>query len=278
MNRIYKLLFVPALIVMAACSSDDDVINNLADEVKGDYEGYTLSSSNFFSNMVTADQKVKIAATSTLDQANITYTSETLGTTTISGATISGTNGVYTLTGEGKAEMGHGGSTSTYDCTLSGTITNGVADLTFIYPAVMGGFTIEFLQGDVPASVVLPGTYNGYVSAVSQYFPAGMKTEDQTITITLNDNGEYSLKYVSEGIWGTFSFDNINVETNDDGDFLLSGSGKCSMGMDGASKDYDCTFTATIDPEKKDPEFVFTIPSVMGGLTITFHNGSMPTE
>lgn len=262
---------------MAACSSDDDVINNLADQVKGEYDGYTLSSCNYFSNMVNIDQNVKITATSTLNQVDITYTSETLGTTTISGAVVSVSNGVYTITGTGNAEMGHSGSTSTYNCTASGTITNGVADLTFKYPTVMGGFTIEFLQGEIPDKVVLPGNYTGYVDAVSQYFPTGMKSDNQNLTITLGDNGDYTLIYTSD-TWGTFSFDDIEFKTDDKGLFLLSGSGICAMGMNGSSKDYDCTFTATIDPEKESPEFVFTVPAVMGGLTITFYTGSMPTE
>ena len=277
MTKFCKLLIAPALIFMAACSSDDDVVTNLADQVKGEYDGYTLSSSNYFANMVNTDQNVKITATSTLNQVDITYTSETLGTTTISGATVSGSNGVYTLSGNGKAEIGHGGSTSTYDCTVAGTITNGVAELTFSYPTVMGGFTIKFLQGEIPADVVLPGTYTGYVNAVAQYFPDGMKNGDQSLTIALGDNGECSLKYSSD-TWGTFDIDNIKVENDDNGDFLLSGSGKCAMGMNGSSKDYDCTFTATIDPEKENTEFVFNVPAVMGGLTITFYTGSMPTE
>ena len=141
----------------------------------------------------------------------------------------------------------------------------------------MGGFTIEFLQGEIPAKVVLPGNYTGYVDAVAQYFPAGMKSDDQSLTIALGDNGEYSLKYSSD-TWRTFNIDNIKVENEDNGDFQLSGSGKCTMGMNGSSKDYDCTFTATIDPEKENPEFVFNVPAVMGGLTITFYTGSMPTE
>ena len=277
MKKIFKLFIVPALVTMAACSNDDDIAKNLADEIKGEYAGYTLSSSNYFSNMVTTDENVTITATSTLNQVDITYISETLGTTTISGAVVSGSNGDYTITGTGHAEMGHGGSTSIYDCTVAGTIANGVADLTFKYPTVMGGFTIEFLQGEIPATVVLPGNYTGYVNAVAQYFPTGMKSDDQSLTITLNDNEQYSLKYTSD-TWGTFNFDDIEVKTDDKGSFMLNGSGICTMGMNGSSKDYDCTFTATIDPEKENPEFVFTVPSVMGGLTITFYTGSMPTE
>jgi len=49
------------------------------------------------------------------------------------------------------------------------------------------------------------------------------------------------------------------------------------MGMSGsASKGYDCNISGTISSDKKTYTISFSLPSVMGGLTITFQNGEAP--
>jgi len=50
------------------------------------------------------------------------------------------------------------------------------------------------------------------------------------------------------------------------------------MGMNGNIQEYACRFAGTVDAAKENPEFTFTVPAVMGGLTISFINGEMPGE
>ena len=48
------------------------------------------------------------------------------------------------------------------------------------------------------------------------------------------------------------------------------------MGKNGNVKEYECSFEGTIDVAKENPAFTFSVPSVMGGLSIEFHTGKMP--
>lgn len=57
---------------------------------------------------------------------------------------------------------------------------------------------------------------------------------------------------------------------------MVKGDGTTKMGMNGNMKDYDCHFEGSIDPEKVSPTFTFSVPAVMGGLSIVFLTGDMP--
>lgn len=102
-----------------------------------------------------------------------------------------------------------------------------------------------------------------------------MVTENQEITIANKDN-VYSVFYESE-TWGTFAIEDIKFSYTE-GIFTISGDGICRIGMDGNLKDYHCTLSGNIDVEKSNPSFILNVPAVMGGLSITFSSGDIPSE
>lgn len=275
MKKIQFLSLALAAFALTACS-DDDNTPNPAEEINGQYEGYAVTSSQYFSGMVAPSQTVSITATAVPGVVTVKYTSDTWGEIEIPEATVVATAGTYTITGSGTSQMGMGGNIKEYACELAGTVTSGVADLSFTCPGVMGGLTINFLQGDIPADIVVPGSYNGYTAASCQYFPQDMLADNQTVTIASEANGTYKVNFTSD-TWGEFTVSGVKATTDDGGKmFTLSGEGTCQMGMNGNIKEYACAFAGTIDAAKEAPEFTFTVPSVMGGLTIEFKTGDMP--
>lgn len=271
-----NLLYLPVIMMafVSSCSSDDEPAN-LADGATGRYNGYTVASCQYFSNMVAADQVVTITS-SEVNKANISYTSDTWGTMTIDGAELSGSAGSILIKGTGKSSMAHAGnSAQEYDCTVEGSLVGNDLSLTFSCPQVMGGLKIEFKQGDIPAEIVVPGTYSGYTEAKSTYFQ-GMMADNQKIVITKNSDDTYKVEYSSD-TWGDFAVEAATVKYAD-GKFNISGKGKTEMGMDGNLKEYDCTFEGSVDVAKENPAFTFSVPSVMGGLSIEFHTGKMPAN
>ncbi len=261
-----------ALLTFSSCSNEDEP-TNLADNATGTYSGYTVASCAYFSNMASDNQTLTITSSET-NKVNIKYVSDTWGTITVDDADLSGSDSNILVAGSGKTLMGHAGNEAKeYDCTVEGTIVGKTLSLTFSCPTIMGGLKIEFKQGDVPAEVVVSGTYSGYTEAKSTYF-SGMMTDDQTIVVTKNSDDTFTVSYTSD-TWGEFTVDNAKAVYSN-GSFTLTGSGVTKMGMDGNVKEYDCTLTATIDVEKNNPTFTFSVPSVMGGLEVVFHTGDMP--
>ena len=273
MKKIFTLLMmVPGLLLATGCSSDDPV--NLAAEITGNYEGYAEASCMYFSGDFSAEQKISVTSGTAPDKVNISYVSTTWGSVAVADALVSEGTAGYVVSGTGKWTMGMGGNSSDYDCTVSGVVKEGATEFTFTSPAVMGGLTVAFTEGELPAAKVVPGSYKGWTDASCAYFQ-GTLSDNQTVTITEN-NGTYSVAYESD-TWGSFSFSDVSVEYGG-GVFAISGSGSCSMGHAGSVKDYPCTMTGSVDPGKSAPTFKFEVPAVMGGLTITFNTGEMPAE
>ena len=80
-----------------------------------------------------------------------------------------------------------------------------------------------------------------------------------------------NVNYTSDS-WGTFTFENATVvETS--GSFVITGEGTTLMGMGDNIKEYKCELSGKIDASKLNPSFTFTVPAVMGGMTITFYPG-----
>ena len=165
-------------------------------------------------------------------------------------------------------------SSNEYDCNFSGKVADGTTSFSFTCPTVMGGTTISFEQGEIPAEVVLPGTYTGFTEAKCAYFD-GMIADDQTVTITEN-NGKFTVAFESD-TWGKFLIEDITATLSND-KFELSGEGTAEMGMNGNVSTYACTFTGSISVDKENSEFSFVLPTVMNGLTIEFHNGDAPAD
>lgn len=269
-------LALAATFAFTACSDNDDEPVNLGAEVASSYQGYTVASCRYFANQVAPDQTVKLSTVAdNYNAVDVDFTSDTWGQFSIKNAEVSKSGDVYVISGTGTSTMGMGENINEYNCTLAGTVNGGVATFTFSCPAVMGGLSVEFLQGDIPASIVVPGTYNGYTNAKSAYFD-GMTAEDETITVTDNGDGTFKVAFTSE-TWGEFTFNSVKATANGN-NFDLSGEGTTAMGMSGNINNYPAELTATIDAAKENPVFTFKVPSVMGGVTIEFHTGELPTE
>jgi len=123
--------------------------------VAGTYDGYTSTSSAYFKDMITVDQKVMVTANED-GTVSISYTSDTWGEANISNITVTKTGTGYTLGGKGTLAMPSmgGGEPKNYDCDFSGTISSSKDDveMSFSVPSVMGGTVIKFILGQAPAT------------------------------------------------------------------------------------------------------------------------------
>lgn len=123
-------------------------------------------------------------------------------------------------------------------------------------------------------TVDFAGRYNGYTLASCNYFQ-NMISADETVVLTKNTDGTASVSFTS-ATWGEFTVTDAQATVN--GDLCtLSGSGQTQMGMNGNTSTYDCTFTAEIRSQD-DARMEFSIPAVMGGMTLTFQTGDAPAD
>lgn len=283
----YSAIFVAlGALCLTSCSDDKDpdeptiVVpsTSVSEAVKGSFGGYATVSCAYFSNQVSADETLKVTDLGD-NKVKIELSSGSWGDIVIPEATVSASGDTYAIEGSGTSTMGMGGNVKEYACTVSGKMVGGAVDYTFSVPSVMGGLTIVFRDGDVPASVLLPGTYKGWTQASFQYAPTPMKTADQEVVITAAEGDKFTVKYTSS-TWGEFTIENVAaVYVPDDKKFDLTGEGTSLMGMDPSNiKSYVCNFTGSVDVDKENPSFVFVLPAVMGGLKIEFFSGEMPAE
>lgn len=278
--KLKNLLAMTAIALLtASCSDDDNNENesiNPAVNIAGTYAGYSEAAFQYTDTpLVSADESLTIQTDADNTTATITYTSSSFGEFTISGTKVTYASGTYTLSGEGSTMMGMSGNVSEYECTLKGTLNEAKNEGTFTFnvPAVMGGMNITFTLGEIPVSKLLAGSYEGWTEASCAYFE-GMQATDQTLSLTANADDTFTLAYTSDS-WGEFSFESLSV-TSANGIYTLIGKGVTMMGMDGNVSEYPCTVTGSIDANKENVSFTFTVPGVMGGLTITFTQGEAP--
>lgn len=118
------------------------------------------------------------------------------------------------------------------------------------------------------------GSYNGYTLANCNYFQ-NMISADETVVITENTDGTATVSFTS-ATWGEFTI--TDAQASISGNVCsLSGSRQTQMGMGGSTSAYDCTFTAEIKSQT-DARMEFSIPAVMGGMTLTFQTGDAPAD
>lgn len=123
-------------------------------------------------------------------------------------------------------------------------------------------------------TVDFAGNYDGYTLASCNYFQ-NMISPEETVVITKNTDGSATVSFTS-ATWGTFTI--TDAQASISGNVCsLSGSGQTQMGMGGSTSAYDCTFTAEIKSQT-DARMEFSIPAVMGGMTLTFQTGDAPAD
>ena len=125
-----------------------------------------------------------------------------------------------------------------------------------------------------PQPIDFAGNYTGYTLASCSYFQ-NMVSADESVVITKNADGSASVSFTSE-TWGKFTISNAQVSMSDKL-CTLTGSGQTQMGMSGQTASYDCSFSAEIKSQTE-AHMKFTIPTVMGGMTLEFKTGTAPTD
>ncbi|MCD8297298.1 MAG: calycin-like domain-containing protein [Prevotella sp.] len=126
----------------------------------------------------------------------------------------------------------------------------------------------------------LEGSYTGTLTMSMQY--ANLSFDAQTIVLSKDGKNTAKLSYT--GDCGNFELTSIAVTENSNGSYTIYGSGLFNMQMSadylekfgmssngistGTPADYACTVSGTIN-SKTDFNIVLTLPSVMGGTTLT---------
>ena len=111
----------------------------------------------------------------------------------------------------------------------------------------------------------LAGQYEGYTTASCAYFPNQVAT-DQTVTVSSSATlGKINISFESS-TWGTITIDDATVAQSGS-EKTFYGEGKSLMGhAGGEAKEYVCTASGKFTGGELQASF--SIPAVMGGLTI----------
>lgn len=148
-------VFTVLIIGLVGCNKENSknetpAIVDVTENVTGTFEGYTLAQSDYFSDLLTEEETLAITRND-VNVVDVTLESNSWGTITITGVTVSGSSAPYTFSGSGKCAMSMGPQVNEYDCALSATIYGTDSDVfTFDIPAVMGGTKVVFHKGEAP--------------------------------------------------------------------------------------------------------------------------------
>ncbi len=127
---------------------------------------------------------------------------------------------------------------------------------------------------EISAAEFATGTYTCTGSGQSLIINIDLSNEQKVKIAEVSDSRakiEYSIDYNGMD-FGTFKTDNATVTFDKNtGAALINGSGTINMGMGNKPADYKFTISGKISKDKKDVEFIFNVPDVMGGLTITLN-------
>lgn len=209
--KLRKLIPVAAMAAFAAagCNPVEEV--RLAAEVAGTYSGWSKAEFLYSPTPMASDAQTITVTEETDETVSVNYTSDTWGTFTLTGVTVTESNGTYTLSGSGTTVMGMSAeSQSEYECTLTATVS-GTSDFSFVFevPAVMGGLTITVSPGEIPASLLLSGTYTGTLN-MSVMGPMD-PVEDATVVLEVAEDNSAVLTISSFGM-GMMTLEDIAVD------------------------------------------------------------------
>lgn len=173
---------ITVTLALVACNPAENI--KPASEVAGTYSGYMTAEFQYSPIPMVSDGQSLAVTEETDGTVSVSYTSDTWGTFSFTGVSVSGNDGTYTLDGSGKTVMGMSAdSQKEYECNLAATVS-GINDFVFTIevPAVMGGLKITLKPGEAPAALVVSGTYTGTMDLSVMGNSVG-KIEDATITV-----------------------------------------------------------------------------------------------
>ena len=228
--RLTKFIPVAVMAALAAMSCNPVEEIKPATEVAGTYTGWSKAEFQYSPTPMVSDaQTLTVTAEEGGETVAVSYTSDTWGTFTVTGAAVTESDGTYTVTGSGKTVMGMSAdSQSEYDCTLSATVKS-TEDFTFT-----GGLKITVQPGEAPASLVLSGTYTGTLN-MSVMGSAMDPVENATMVLDVADDGKTVLTISSFGM-GMMTLEDITVDVtlteSADGTYALAAESIDTMAGD----------------------------------------------
>ncbi len=130
--------------------------------------------------------------------------------------------------------------------------------------------------GESVAWAGIAGTYTGYTSTTFAYTTFPMVYENETLVISVNQDGTVDMRLDSQD-WDTVVTGANVVEGGSD--YSIQGSATASLaGHDGTVSDYEGTVSATVSKDRGTVSCTISLPGVMGGTTISFRNGEAPAS
>ena len=226
MNAKSFMAAVACIVALTACNENETGEGVDVTAVVGDYAGYSVAQSMYFTDMASDKQTVSVKADGE-ETVSVSYTSAMFGEFTFDGCTVAEDGGNMRISGEGVTLMGMGESKSEYAASVDGNVGEGRQSAEFVFsaPDVMGGTTIRFVQGEMPAALAVAGDYSGKLSLSVQGSDMGgtdsigchiSRVADDRVDVELDEfdamgSMKFSLKCEGIGVTGT------------DGSYVLSG-------------------------------------------------------
>ena len=263
-----------------SCSDDNDD-TNLAKEIAGIYNGYSVGECNMFSDYLLGNQSTVTITANENGTINLVYKSGS-GDFTLNNLKLSSKS----FSGSGEVAMSMGGGTgSSYDYTLEGSVNESnvlTLKANVDIPAPMGKMEIIFMQGETPITYNIAATYQ-YNSSLSISVMGSSygstndckavikRASDTTADITLSGfanltggGGNMSL--------GGFTINGVNVTAGANGTYSLSlgeyestdSTGKAITG-ESLSGTVAADGTATINTDFKPGSMPMAISAVFTG-------------
>ncbi len=263
-----------------SCSDDNDD-TNLAKEIAGIYNGYSVGECNMFSDYLLGNQSTVTITANENGTINLVYKSGS-GDFILNNLKLSSRS----FSGSGEVAMSMGGGTgSSYDYTLEGSVNESnvlTLKANVDIPAPMGKMEIIFMQGETPITYNIAATYQ-YNSSLSISVMGSSygstndckavikRASDTTADITLSgfanltgSGGNMSL--------GDFTINGVNVTAGANGTYSLSlgeyestdSTGKAITG-ESLSGTVAADGTATINTDFKPGSMPMAISAVFTG-------------
>ena len=264
------LLLLGMLSLFSACNNDDDGTNK-AQEIAGKYEGYSIGSCAMFTDYVMGEKSVATIVPNEDGTINVTYDSGS-GEFKLNNIKVTS----KTFEGSGQVELSMNDKPAgAKDFTLTGSIDEQQKlTLKVNVPSVMGGLIIEFIQGTLPISYHVSGTYNKEanlsVSVGSTTYPditdckvSIKRSSDDTVELTLKGLSNLNSSQTGRAMnLGDFTVTDVKVTSTDNSIFKIEGSIN-------TTDTNNTPITGTLSG---------TVSNSETNITFTFKPGAMPID